>query len=96
MAATPEAKVKRRVSQILKRAAKVYYFMPVQTGYGSPTLDYLGCSRGRAFAIETKAPGKKPTIRQEAIIKEMEATNMTVFVIDGEPAQYEELRLWLF
>jgi hypothetical protein len=96
MAGTPEGRVKRRVSQILKRAEKCYYFMPVQTGYGSPTLDYLGCSRGRAFAIETKAPGKLPTKRQEAIIKEMQATDMKVFVIDGQPYQYEELRLWLF
>lgn len=96
MAGTPEGKVKRYVTNILKRADSVYYFMPVQTGYGSPTLDYLGCSRGRSFAIETKAPGKKPTMRQEAIIKEMERAGMKVFVIDGEPAQYEGLRLWLF
>ena len=96
MALTPEGKVKRHVSQILKRAEEVYYFMPVQTGYGSPTLDYLGSSRGRSFAIETKAPGKKPTVRQLAIIKEMEAAKMKVFVIDGQPFQYEELRLWLF
>lgn len=96
MAGTPEGRVKRRVSNILKHSDNCYYFMPVQTGYGSPTLDYLGSSRGRAFAIETKAPGKHPTIRQLAIIKEMERAEMKVFVIDGEPAQYEELRLWLF
>ena len=95
MANTPEGKVKRRVSTILKRASEVYYFMPVQTGYGSPTLDYLGSSRGRAFAIETKAPGKKPTKRQKAIIKEMERAKMKVFVIDGNPVDYEALRLWL-
>jgi hypothetical protein len=70
--------------------------MPVQTGYGSPTLDYLGSSRGRAFAIETKAPGKKPTVRQKAIIKEMEHAGMKVFVIAGNPKEYEELRLWLY
>jgi hypothetical protein len=96
MAGTPEGRVKRRVSQILKRADSCYYFMPVQTGYGSPTLDYLGTSRGRGFAIETKAPGKKPTVRQFAIIKEMERAEMKVFVIDGMPEQYEALRLWLF
>ena len=96
MADTPEGKVKRHVSGILKRAKEVYYFMPVQTGYGSPTLDYLGSSRGRAFAIETKAPGKKPTTRQLAIIREMEAAGMRVFVIAGHPNEYEALRLWLF
>jgi len=96
MAGTPEAKVKRHVSQTLKRAEAVYYFMPVQTGYGSPTLDYLGSSHGRAFAIETKAPGKKPTLRQVAIIREMEAAGMKVFVIAGDPKEYEALRLWLY
>lgn len=96
MADTPEGKVKRRVSQILKHASEVYYFMPVQTGYGSPTLDYLGSSRGRAFAIETKAPGKKPTVRQLAIMREMEKAGMKVFVIAGNPEEYEALRLWLF
>jgi len=96
MADTPEGKVKRRVSFILKHSPEVYYFMPVQTGYGSPTLDYLGSSRGRAFAIETKAPGKHPTVRQLAIIREMEKAGMKVFVIAGDPIQYEELRLWLY
>jgi hypothetical protein len=96
MAGTPEGKVKRRVSQILKRADDCYFFMPVQTGYGSPTLDYLGSSKGRAFAIETKAPGKVPTVRQWAIINEMKSVGMKVFVIDGEPYQYEELRLWTY
>lgn len=96
MAATPEAKVKRKVSQLLKAAEACYYFMPVQTGYGSPTLDYLGSSRGRAFAIETKAPGKKLTARQAVIKKEMEEAGMRTFVIAGAPLEYEELRLWLF
>jgi phospholipase/lecithinase/hemolysin len=96
MALTPEGKVKRQVTKLLKAATGVYYFMPVQTGYGSPTLDYLGSSRGRAFAIETKAPGKEPTMRQKAIINEMKAAGMKVFVIAGNPQEYEELRLWLF
>ena len=59
------------------------------------TLDYLGSSKGRAFAIETKAPGKKPTVRQNEIINEMILAKMKVFVIDGLPKDYEELRLWL-
>ena len=96
MAATPEAKVKRKVSSLLRGAKECYYFMPVQTGYGSPTLDYLGSSKGRAFAIETKAPGKKLTARQAVIKKEMDDAGMRTFVIAGAPLEYEELRLWLF
>ena len=96
MANTPEAKVKRKVSQLLKRAEECYYFMPVQSGYGSSTLDYLGISKGRGFAIETKAPGKEPTMRQKIIIREILESGGKIFVISGEPKQYEELRIWLF
>lgn len=95
MAQTPEGKVKRAITDILKRSPECYYFMPVQTGYGSPTLDYLGGSKGRAFAIEAKAPGKKPTTRQLAIITTMERAGMKVFVIDGDPFDLETLERWL-
>jgi hypothetical protein len=49
---TPEGKVKARVKRALAALpGKVYSFMPVQTGYGAPTLDFLICYRGRFFAI---------------------------------------------
>ncbi len=69
--------------------------MPVQTGYGMPTLDFLCFHCGRGFAIETKAPGKKPTKRQEAIIHEMELAGAQVFVIDGTEGSYDWLTQWL-
>lgn len=86
----PEAKVKNRVKKILK-AHGCYYFMPVQTGYGAATLDFLICCNGTFVAIETKAPGKVPTKRQELTIKEMTEAGAIVFVIDGTGDQYESL-----
>lgn len=91
---TPEGKVKAKVKRILNRA-DAYYFMPVQTGYGTPTLDFLCFHRGCGFAIETKAPGKKPTKRQEAIIHDIELTGAEVFVIDGADKDYDRLIAWL-
>lgn len=91
---TPEGKVKAKVKRILNRA-NAYYFMPVQTGYGTPTLDFLGFHRGHGFAIETKAPGKKPTKRQEAIIHDIELTGTPAFVIDGTEEAYAPLIAWL-
>ena len=91
---TPEGKVKAAVKRILKKH-EVYYFMPVQTGYGSPTLDILACHKGEFFAIETKAPGKHPTKRQDIIIMEMENANAEVFVIDGSEGSYDLLKDWL-
>jgi penicillin-binding protein-related factor A (putative recombinase) len=39
--------------------------MPVPSGYGESTLDYIGCYKARFFAIETKKPGGKLTPRQQ-------------------------------
>lgn len=88
---TEESKVKKKVSTLLKKYA-AYYEMPVPSGFGKSGLDYQGCFHGRYFAIETKAPGKKPTPRQELTIKAIEAASGKVFVIDGDCS---ELQRWL-
>jgi hypothetical protein len=84
MSQTPEGKVKRKVSDFLKGVEGLYYFMPVPSGYGESTLDYIGCYHGRLFAIETKKPGGKPTGRQEQIISAITRAGGAVFVIDGD------------
>lgn len=91
---TPEGKVKDKVKKLLKDAG-AYYHMPVQNGMGAPTLDFIGCHYGNFFAIETKAPGKKPTGRQELTIAEMRKARGTVFVVDGTEETVAPLRAWL-
>lgn len=93
---TEEGKVKEGVKKIMKRYAPyVYYHMPVQNGMGLPTLDFVGCAGGHFFAIETKAPGKKPTPRQSLTAKQMcEAGGMT-FVIDGSISDFDALSSWI-
>lgn len=91
---TPEGKVKAKVRAVLKEHG-AYFFFPVQTGYGAPTLDILGCHNGRFFAIETKAPGKKPTPRQYQTIEWMTKARGKVFVIDGNEKVLHELNTWL-
>jgi hypothetical protein len=92
MAQTPEGRVKQKVSGLLKATPGVFYDMPVPSGYGGSTLDYIGCYLGRFFAVETKAPGKKPTARQKQIIARMQAAGAKVFVIDGDLTELED---WL-
>jgi hypothetical protein len=92
MATTPEGKTKKTISALLKSVPGMYFFMPVPSGYGESTLDYLGCYRGRFFAVEAKAPGKKPTDRQNMMIERMRRAGGTVFVIDGDIA---ELKHWI-
>lgn len=91
--ATPEGKVKKRIKELLVEYG-AYSFMPVQNGMGAPTLDFLGMHKGVGFGIEAKAPGKKPTARQEGTIAAMEKAGGKTFVIDGE-AGYNELENWL-
>jgi hypothetical protein len=84
---TPEGKVKAAVNRVLApyiARGDVYTFMPVQSGYGKKTLDYLLCVRGHFVAIETKAPGKKLTALQQAYAREIEAAGGLVFAIDTE------------
>jgi hypothetical protein len=92
---TPEGKTKRLISAALKKHGDaVFYHMPVPGGYGGPALDYLGVFRGAAFAIEAKAPGLKPTLRQLGTIEALEKAGAKVFLIDG-PEGVAELERWL-
>lgn len=96
MVATPEGRVKAKVSALLK-ATETYYRMPVVTGFGNTTIDYEGCSKGRFFGIETKAPGiDTPTDKQRAVMDAIErAGGRTFFINDGSPAGLRELADWL-
>lgn len=80
MGAGPEAKVKDRVKKLLKKYG-AYQFWPVQTGYGAATLDCLGCYNGLFFSIETKAPTKHLTPRQELTMQDMNKAGGAVFVV---------------
>jgi hypothetical protein len=99
MASTPEAKVKLAVRRILgeyDRAdvsgyGRLYQHWPVMNGMGRPSLDCIVCYYGMYIAIETKAPGRSPTPRQELTIKQIHSAGGIVLVIDG-PEGYESLR----
>jgi len=93
---TPEAKVKASVKEVLKKHG-AYWHCPVQNGMGAPSLDFICCFQGRYFAVETKAPGKKPTPRQLITIAAIHAAGGEVFVIDsplGVECLDSELKNW--
>lgn len=89
---TPEGKVKASVNRLLSKHKSLYRFMPVPGGFGASSLDYLICIDGHFVAIETKAPGKKPTDRQKLVIGQIRRAGGTVFVIDGENGELEQLK----
>lgn len=61
--ATPESKVKKEIKAYLDSLGPdCRYFMTQNTGMGeSGVSDIVGVYKGRAFAIEVKAPGGMPT-----------------------------------
>ena len=79
---TPEGKVKAQIKKVLEKHG-AYYHMPVQNGMGAPTLDFIGCCNGRYIAVEAKAPGKKPTERQEVTMGKIRASGGTCFVVSN-------------
>lgn len=93
---TPEARTKNKLRLLLSRYDGLYAFWPVPMGYGATTLDVLGCYRGRFFSVESKADGKKPTLRQQVVIEQIEYAMGKTFVIIGVHSPvFDELAQWL-
>ena len=64
---TPEGKVKKRATDVLKRYVTAWWFAPMTHGYGaSGAPDIIGCYRGRMFWIECKARSGRVTALQDA------------------------------
>ena len=84
MASTPEAKVKKKVTEQLKKLG-AYYFYAFTGGYGSSGVpDIIGCYRGYFFAIECKAGKNKPTALQEKQMRDIVAAGGVAIVINEE------------
>jgi hypothetical protein len=95
---TPEGLIKKDVKRILNEY-DVYYFMPVQMGYGAAGLDFHCIIKWKkipiAFMVETKAPGKELTARQSFLSQSLlENYNVITFIVDS-PSSLLKLERWL-
>jgi hypothetical protein len=89
---TPEGKVKDMVRRKMATAfPRSYRFMPVQSGMGATTLDFLYCVEGLFIAIETKAGTKKPTPRQDYVADQIRAAGGMSFVVRDEQSMQEAI-----
>lgn len=81
---TPEGRVKAQIKAYLTSLG-AYQFWPVQTGYGSTTVDCLACIQGKFVAIEVKRPGGEmyATVRQRLVIKQVGEAKGLAFVTDS-------------
>lgn len=78
-----EKDVKERVKKIVTfLVPDAYIFMPVQSGFGQSTLDFLIGINGFLLAVETKISGKRPTVRQTKILGEITKSKSFGLIID--------------
>ena len=90
---TPEAKVKKKVVEQLKKI-KAYYFYPMTHGYGrSGVPDIVGCFESLFFGIECKAGKNKPTPLQQLALDNISKQGGIAMVIceDNTDKVVEEL-----
>jgi hypothetical protein len=90
---TPEGKVKQDVRKLLTEF-NIWFYMPVQTGYGVGGIpDFICCWKGMFIAIETKAPGRESRVTpaQRQRMTEIREHGGRVVVVSSA----DELRLWL-
>lgn len=84
---TPEAKVKKQVTAILKKHG-AYYFYPVTGGYGrSGVPDIVACWRGQFFGIECKAGKNTTTALQEKNLQEIRKSGGLTVVVNEHTVQ---------
>lgn len=85
MAQTPEGRVKDKVKKFLK-AQGIWYYMPVQTGWGVAGIpDFVCCWDGKFLGIETKAPGKRSncSVHQLRVRDEIKKSGGLWVVVDS-------------
>ena len=79
---TPEGKVKKAVTKILKDRG-VYYFYPVTGGFGTSGVpDIVACFHGRFIGIECKAGNNTPTALQQKNLDDIEKAGGVSLVIN--------------
>jgi len=79
---TPEGKVKKKVTDLLKKLG-LYYFCPQTGGYGkSGVPDIIICANGNFIAVECKAGDNKPTALQYAQLEKIRAAGGRAWIVN--------------
>jgi Holliday junction resolvase len=96
MALTPEAKVKKKVKEILDQMG-VYHFSPMQNGMGRAGIpDIIGCLDGQFLGIECKAGRGTTTALQERELTRIQNAGGYALVVNEENInQLWEIKEWI-
>lgn len=81
---TPESKVKKKVTTLLKSLG-AYYFYPVTGGFGrSGVPDIVCCLNGNFVGIECKAGDNKATALQLKNLEEIKVAGGFAFIVNED------------
>jgi Holliday junction resolvase len=96
MALTPEAKVKKKVKEILDQMG-VYHFSPMQNGMGRAGIpDIIGCLEGQFLGIECKAgKGTTTALQERELTRIQNAGGYALVVNETNINQLWEIKEWL-
>ena len=90
---TAEALVKKEIKRGLA-ARGIWFFMPVQTGYGRRSVDFICCWQGLFLAIEAKAGDNKLGRQQQATLEEIKEAGGRAVVAYSWADVEEALERW--
>jgi Holliday junction resolvase len=96
MALTPEAKVKKKVKEILDQMG-VYHFSPMQNGMGRAGItDIIGCLDGQFLGIECKAgKGTTTALQERELTRIQNAGGYALVVNETNINQLWEIKEWM-
>ena len=96
MAMTPEAKVKKRVREMLDKLG-IYHFSPPGMGLGRAGIpDIIACYNGHFVAVECKAGTNKPTPLQERELNRIMNAGGEAFVVnENNITELHERLVWM-
>jgi Holliday junction resolvase len=96
MALTPEAKVKKKVKEILDQMG-VYHFSPMQNGMGRAGIpDIIGCLDGQFLGIECKAgKGTTTALQERELTRIQNAGGYALVVNETNINQLWEIKEWI-
>lgn len=93
-----EGDVKKAVKKVFNSYGDdIWYFMPPANGYGRSGIpDFLGCYKGRMFAVETKFGNNQPTNNQVRELNNLKYNEAQVWIVNDRNLMVweDEFRGW--
>ncbi len=78
-----EAKLTKKIKKHLESLKPDVWFYKSSDRYSSGIPDFVGCYKGKFFAIEVKAPGKKPRPLQQFVIDSIKKSEGSCIYVDS-------------